>query len=348
MPFIDDILKYSSLSIIGMEKNTGKTECLNYILNRIASINQNTPDSHISVAITSIGIDGESIDQISKTKKPEIYLSPKTIFVTTENFFKSKTLIAEIINVSERKTSLGRLVTAKTITPGKVIISGPPTVLRLEEFMNEMKLLNIQLSIVDGALSRKSLGSPALTEALLLTTGAAVSPYMPELLKKTKYFLQLINLKLCNLIKDDLRNNLKYLESGIYAVISDTEFVNLQIPSALLIHQYKNNLFQYGSFFYIPGAITDQILNFLRIQKDIKKTILLVKDFTKIFASSESINSFVKAGGTIQLLLKNKLIALCVNPTAPSGFSYDSELLCATLSNEFKIPVFDIVKNHYY
>ena len=30
LPFINDILRYDSLSIVGLEKNTGKTECLKY------------------------------------------------------------------------------------------------------------------------------------------------------------------------------------------------------------------------------------------------------------------------------------------------------------------------------
>lgn len=32
MGFVDDISDYRSLAIVGLEKNTGKTECLNYIL----------------------------------------------------------------------------------------------------------------------------------------------------------------------------------------------------------------------------------------------------------------------------------------------------------------------------
>jgi len=347
MPFIDEILKYATLSIIGMEKNTGKTECLNYILKRIESKNNNRSDSPISVAVTSIGIDGESIDQVSKTKKPEILLAKNTLFVTTENFYRSKSLTAEILNLSHRKSSLGKLVTAKVVTPGKVIISGPSTVAWLEEYLQEMKTLHVDLSIIDGALSRKSLGSPALTDAVILTTGAAVSPYLPELIKKTRFLLQLINLPLVDFCNDQLVDQLKYKDAGLYAITSDFQVMDIQIPSALLIHQYKENVFQFGSTFYIPGALTDQILNFLRVQKEIHKTLVIVKDFTKIFASQEAVNSFIKSGGQIQLLLKNKLIALCVNPTSPSGFTYNSDMLCDVLSKEFQIPVYDIVKNDY-
>ena len=50
MGFVDDISDYRSLAIVGLEKNTGKTECLNYILRRIK-------DSADRFALTSIGID---------------------------------------------------------------------------------------------------------------------------------------------------------------------------------------------------------------------------------------------------------------------------------------------------
>ena len=53
MSWIEDILRCKSLSIIGLEKNTGKTESLNYIL-------QELKDSGRTIALTSIGIDSEA------------------------------------------------------------------------------------------------------------------------------------------------------------------------------------------------------------------------------------------------------------------------------------------------
>ena len=57
MTFIDDILKYNSLSIVGLQKNTGKTVSLNYVLDRL-------PIERKRIAVTSIGIDGETTDQV--------------------------------------------------------------------------------------------------------------------------------------------------------------------------------------------------------------------------------------------------------------------------------------------
>ena len=55
MPFISELYKYSSVSVVGLEKNTGKTETLNYIIGKLELDNHTT-------AVTSIGIDGEGLD----------------------------------------------------------------------------------------------------------------------------------------------------------------------------------------------------------------------------------------------------------------------------------------------
>ena len=47
------------------------------------------------------------------------------------------------------------------------------------------------------------------------------------------------------------------------------------------------------------------------------------------------------------VLQKSKLIAVCVNPTAPNGYVLDSDILCGKLEEALKLPVYDIVKNNY-
>ena len=106
MPFIKEILKYDSLSIVGLEKNVGKTECLNYILSRF-------PLPARKVAVTSIGIDGESKDQVTATKKPEIYLREGVLFSTSETYYKKRKLVSELVDITNERSSLGRVVTVK-------------------------------------------------------------------------------------------------------------------------------------------------------------------------------------------------------------------------------------------
>jgi hypothetical protein len=54
--------------------------------------------------------------------------------------------------------------------------------------------------------------------------------------------------------------------------------------------------------------------------------------------------AFLKRGGKIKVLLRTNLIAVCVNPVSPEGYTLDSGLLCDKLSESLGIPAYDIRK----
>ncbi|MGI6719086.1 MAG: hypothetical protein ACOX4D_08165 [Bacteroidales bacterium] len=359
MPFIDDILKYKSLSIVGLEKNTGKTECLNYILKNI------NKDEH-NIAVTSIGIDGESIDQVTQTKKPEITIYENMYFVTSEKHYKQKKITSEIIDVTDFNTSLGRLVIAKAKDDGKVMISGPADTSSTKKLINLLSdNYNINLTIVDGALSRLSPSSPAVTEAMILSTGAAVSLNLNSLITQTKFITDLINIssidsyfydKLIN-CTDGIYNVIGYPKDNkdyntnnnrnnidITTITKDIDVKKLPIKSLFTIQNNHSDLFKYSNTIYITGVLNDKVLNMAKIQKNIKDIYIIVKDFTKIFVKPETYYSFIKKGGNILVLDKTYLIAVTINPTAPSGYSFDSNTLQTTLHESLNIPVYDVLK----
>lgn len=332
MPFINDILQHKSLSIVGLEKNTGKTECLNFVLNRLKSAGK-------QLAITSIGIDGESIDQVTLTQKPEIELDENTIFITSEKHYNERRLTSEVLDISERRTSLGRLVTARALSTGKVILSGPTDTVWLKQCIQKMDSFGVDLTIVDGALSRKSLGSPAITDCMILNTGAAVSTHFATLIKKTQFVHGLIKLPK---FESPLTNKLIDIDQGIWAIDELSQIYDLEIPSVFMLEKYKAQMFKFGHIIYASGVVGDKMLDFLRVQKECSKTILIVKDYTRLFISKESYLAFLKKGGIIKVLLKTKLIAVCVNPTSPTGFVFNSEELCHKMSEELGIAVYDV------
>lgn len=335
MPFTGDILQYRSLSIVGLEKNTGKTECLNYVLNRLKNCGK-------QLAITSIGIDGENVDQVTLTHKPEIELFENIIFVTSEKHFRQKQLEAEILDVSNRSTALGRLITARARSTGKVIFSGPPDSVWLGQTISKMDSYNVDTTIVDGALSRLSPGSPAITESMILTTGASVSANIHTLVRKTRFVYDLIKIEA---FTSPVNEQLLTLNSGIFAIDENWNISDLDIPSVFLLEKNKEKLFGNGNILYVTGAVSDGLLNFLRIQKNVSELTLVVRDFTRIFVNRETYNAFVNSGGKIKVLLRTKLIAVCVNPVSPDGIILDSRKLCDQMSESLGIPVYDIKKN---
>lgn len=332
MPFIEEILKHKSLSIVGLEKNTGKTECLNYVLSRLKNKNS-------KIALTSIGVDGESVDIVKNTHKPEIEIFEDVVFMTSEMHYKQKRITSEILDISKKQTSLGRLITARSVSNGKVIFSGPSDTVWLKACIDGMSKFNIDTTIVDGALSRMSQASPAVTQSMILTTGAAVSPNIKQLVKKTKFIYELIQIpKFENTISDQMLA----LNNGVYAIDSNNNLHDLEISSVFLIDKHKDKLFEKGNNLFFSGAISDKLLDLLKTQKDISETTIIVKDFTKLFVTPEKYYSFLNKGGKIFVLLNTKLIAVCVNPTSPEGFILDSKTLRETLSQELNIPVYDV------
>lgn len=332
MFLIEEILKCRSLSIVGLEKNTGKTECLNYVLRSIQ-------DSGKRIALTSIGLDGESRDQLYQTRKPEITVFEGMWLVTSEKHYREKGLTAEITEVSEQHTALGRLVTARALNTGKIMLSGPPDTKGMKELILRLQERGIELVIVDGALSRMSLGAPTVTEAMILATGAAVSGNVNQLVRKTKYIYDLICLPA---VEKELTQQAAAVDSGIWAIGADGKLQDLGISSGFLFQKSAKALFRYGGSLYVAGAVGDKLLSFLRQQKQMVE--LVIRDFTRIFATPEVFYAFLKAGKTIRVVQQPRLLAICVNPQSPDGFVLDSVRLCEALRREMEVPVVDVRK----
>lgn len=330
MPFIEKLKNYSSISTIGLEKNVGKTVTLNYILKRLNKLGT-------KIALTSIGIDGEISDQVTKTVKPEIEIFPGTIFITSEKHYKMKRLTSEIIGVSEKTTSLGKLVTARALTSGKVLLSGPPNTAWIKEIIRDTLAENVDIVIIDGALSRLSVGSPIITEGIILATGAAVSINLNEVVKKTRHLINLLNLP--TVTKEEKSKTIK-LEDGIYILGDKIE--KLPIQSILHFANLEKNIFKEQCKIFITGAITDRFLESLMRQEKIESIEIIVKDFTKIFLSPEVLNRFTRKNGVLKTLLKTELIGVTVNPVSPTGYKLDSKELIEKLQEFITVPVINV------
>jgi hypothetical protein len=332
MPFISEILRHKSLSIVGLEKNTGKTVCLNYILHRMNQLG-------VHVGVTSIGVDGEQVDSVFATAKPEITLYRGTHFITSEKHYLIRQAVSRLVAVDDQRTSLGPLVTAEVLIQGKVLLSGAATTAVLKRQIQNLDSMGVDISIVDGALSRLSLASPTVTDCMILATGAAVSANVKQLIAKTRHLYQLICL---DEVDETLRNRLNNIESGIWAIDSEGEIHDLEIASVFLIDRSEKDILRFGHTLFAAGAISDRLLKILSSKgKDIT---LIARDFTKIFVTPEVYVDYTRRGNRLMVLQRSKLIAITLNPTSPQGFLLDSKSTCDALSDALQTPVYDVKK----
>ena len=208
-----------------------------------------------------------------------------------------------------------------------------------QQQIDRLKARGVGTTIVDGALSRLSLASPAVTEAMILATGAAVAGNIPELVRKTKYVYELIGIEE---IEEALRTRLDPLTQGVWAVSDGGEPIDLELPSVLMLERSGENLFRHGRRIYATGIVTDKLFQLLRTQQ--REVELIVRDFTRVFASPEAFYAFLRRGHRIRVVHRSRLLAVTVNPTAPSGLVLDSRRLCEAMQEALQIPVYDVKK----
>lgn len=337
MPFIANIAKLKSLAIVGTAKNVGKTESLNYIL---SSLHQRYP--HLQLALTSIGIDGERRDQVTQTDKPEITLHEGMRFVTTENFFRQKSLPAEIFDIDRKYiSSIGRLIYARGRGIGKTLIAGPSSTGGLHHVVHRMEQEGVNLTLIDGALSRLSLASPSVAEGMVLATGCAYSVQPEQLIKRMRELVCLILLP--QLADRTLAKQLSEVERGVRLITNEGTIINPNFASAITPDIWHDTTWlSMGSMLYVPGVISDKLLNQLRLVR--QHSQLVIKDFTRIFASGQTVQSYLASGREIKTLYSSKLMAITFNPLAPSGYRLNSERMCERLSETLSVPVYDVRK----
>lgn len=334
MPFIGDILRYRSLSIVGLEKNTGKTVCFNYILRRLNETGHRC-------AVTSIGVDGEQIDSVYGSAKPEIMLYDDMLFITSEKHYCQRQLVSEIIAVDPRRTSLGRLITGRVVCGGKILLSGAASTGMLRSQIASFIQMGVPLTIVDGALSRLSLASPTVTEAMILATGAAVSPNIQQLISKTRFVCRLIALEE---VDHPLRQTLGGVERGLWAVDDSGNIHDLHVDSVFMLDKNESNIFEHGNTLFAAGAVSDRLLKHLASQKNVADILLIARDFTKFFVTPVVFNDYIRRGGRIKVLQRSNLIALCLNPTSPQGYNLNSRDATQAMSDALQLPVYDVMK----
>ena len=184
-----------------------------------------------------------------------------------------------------------------------------------------------------------SFGSPTITEAMILSTGANVSLDIKTIVKKTSFVYQLTELPE---VEKEIKDKIFNLDKGIYSIDKDNNLVDLDIPSVLLIDKYKDKLISEFKDIYFSGIITDKLLDLIISQKSVHNYRIIVKDFTKIFSSQEKTELFIRKGGRINVVNKTNLIAITVNPTSTIGYNLNSDELIDRLKQVIPIPIYNI------
>jgi hypothetical protein len=152
-----------SVIVVGTAKNAGKTTTFN-ALRAVAQ------RRGVTIAVTSIGRDGEPSDALDSEPKPRVRLAPGTLVALPAGLVPRSPALA--ILEGGGASALGTMVFARVVLPATCEIGGPPTARAMRATIDRLRALGDGPVFVDGAIDRVA----ALAgggDAVIVATGAA-------------------------------------------------------------------------------------------------------------------------------------------------------------------------------
>ena len=337
----DLIENFKTISIIGMGKNTGKTTTLNYILSKTKG--------EYTFGLTSIGRDGEEYDSITFTEKPQIYVEKGTYIATAKQTFFNSDITKEIIATTGINTPMGEIIIAKALSDGYVDLAGPSINIQMKEICSQLINRGCRKILIDGALNRKTQSSPSISEATILTTGAALSKNINETVEKTIFSVQLLSTRAEE--DEEILTIIKMImdKSRIGFIYKDKTFKTLQVLTSLEASKEIIENLDGATHVVIKGVISDKLIeDIMKSTIKHKGVSFIVEDGTKFFLSRSTYDKFKKMGGTFKVVEKINIICVTSNPVSPYNYKYDSAKLLDKLRTGINLPVFDIMGDNAY
>jgi len=328
---------YKNISVVGLSKNAGKTVALNGLLEYFF-------EAGIRLGLTSSGRDGERKDVLTNTEKPGIFVVKGTLFSTTDALYKKAKYPAEILYIGEEKTPLGRVLLARAMEDSFIEIAGLQSNSGLNFLCDKMISLGANYCFIDGSINRQASASPQISDACILSVGAAYSRSMDKTVEIAAHTVNMFRIKEVN---SEIRkvllpvfNKCCFIEEKEVKVIEQLTALNAGANMAKEINSKTK-------YVYIPGALVFNTLeSILKKNRLLKQCTIVVQDPTKIFLTPKEYLWVQKQGIEIQVFKEMKLLGVTINPYAPAGYFYNGNAFMEMLSKRIsRVPIYDIIRN---
>lgn len=327
--------KYRTLSIVGMAKNAGKTTALNYLI-------EEADDEGIQLGITSTGRDGETQDLVTGTEKPKVFLYEDTIVSVPTQLYDLADAGLEIVKKSDYRTSIGDLLLCRVAESGYVQIAGPVATAHTKKMCQEMFQMGCELILIDGAIDRKSIASPETSDAIILSTGAVLSRNLKKVIEDTAHIVELYSV--AELEEGRVRQLInENMDEERIMIIKGDQVEILDLTTGLGASRFIDEAIDDDTdYVYIPGAFTNSVIADIHPAK-LRKVNFVLKDPTKIFINQMDWGQLRKKKFKVNVMKNIKVAAVTVNPIAPSGYSFDHQVLRDAMQKALAdIPVIDV------
>lgn len=328
-----------TIAVVGIAKNVGKTTTLNHIIEEAQA-------EGYSLGLTSIGRDGEKVDTVTRLPKPPVRVPAGALLATALEAIRESRAPLEVIGETPYETRLGRVLLARAVEAGEVVLVGPSTISQMRECLRLLHDQGCSRVLADGAFDRVASAAPGVTEATILATGAALGPSMRLTLERTRQVVR--TFRLPAVADPGLREMILTASARREVAVVDGEgnYRALEIRTGLeQAEAISRALPRGGRGIIFGGALTGRMLDGLMAAGEhLAGLDLMVADPTRVFIDGEHWTQMARLGLGLKVARDINLLAVTTNPWAPVGPSYQpEEFLEAVGELLHPLPVFDVV-----
>lgn len=353
--------RISRLSLVGLAKNVGKTTATNALLQ--ALLDEQLYEAG-ELGLTSLGLDGESVDALTGLPKPRYVPRAGLLVATTGELLRQaegEGARFERLQQLAGRTALGPVFLARVEQPGRVVIAGPTLLKDLRAALDRFAAYGVNLGIVDGAINRLGAAAPAITDACILCTGASVAA-TPELAarRSAELFRRLVTPQsihadaYMNVMQQAQRRLLRFSphrhkgEPVPYSGPAGPEDETRWMVEPICTGEQEELAF------FLHGALTEELMRTLLDQLPqrpaARQAELVVEDATKIFCHSLTLSRLAARGLDVRVARVVNVLAITMNPYTPQYKCTPQRFLDAFLHElpEHCPPVIDVVSGIFH
>ncbi len=152
-------------SFIGSDKSGGKTTVFNFIYKQFINKSHDQNQQINPVIITSIGINGEDIDQFDGKSKPEISIFKNSFFITSGEHLINFPGMYETIHCFSSGNFRKEYILGKSLYYFQIVLEGPNTGFEILEMKKILKEINKNfVFLIDGSIDRQFLANPSISD----------------------------------------------------------------------------------------------------------------------------------------------------------------------------------------
>lgn len=335
------------LALVGLAKNTGKTETLAALLRELAAQDRR-------VGVTSVGRDGEDRDVIDREiEKPRVRLVAGSLVATTDALLRDSGIPHEPLEQTDIRTPLGRVVIARVLAGGTIEVAGPSAAEDVRAVSEAMGDHGAEHVLIDGAIDRRAASSPTVTDGLVILSGAVLSGEIDEVVERTREAVDLVRLPV---LADPRVREAASQES----VLVGESYEQVTLPPRFALSGTQEDVGDVlrkharARAIVVRGAVCEPFLeDLLRVWRsacggDGATIAVVAADSTRVFLSRRGPEWYRRQGVAIETLEAIALKAITVNPVAPRSHRFASRELRERVEEVAgDVPVFDVLDPDY-